>query len=232
MNALSDWPRNRLLLALSSSNLKRLMPELEQVHCQPEQVLMDADSALEHVYFPDSGVISIVAVYSDGSVIEMATIGREGCTGLQAVFGAKRSSVRLLVQLPRSAARMSRSAFTRSMESMPSFRNLMVTYVEAFLEQVLVSEKACRLKRFTPAWRNSPLHPGQRLPGRLLPPIQPGICTDDAAPRAHHTGPNVGTAMSSGQRSALSTALYNQDAHARTRWLAPPRKHVAPVGTE
>jgi CRP-like cAMP-binding protein len=139
MNALPDWPRNRLLLALSSGNLKRLMPQLERVRCQPEQVLLDADSALDHVYFPDSGVISIVAVYSDGSVIEMATIGREGCTGLQAVFGAKRSSVRLLVQLPGSAARMSRSAFTRAMQSMPSFRNLMVTYVEAFLEQVLVS---------------------------------------------------------------------------------------------
>jgi CRP-like cAMP-binding protein len=115
------------------------MPELEQVRCQPEQILMDADSALDHVYFPDSGVISIVAVYSDGTVIEMATIGREGCTGLQAVFGGKRSSVRLFVQLPGSAARMSRSAFTPAMESMPSFRNLMVAYVEAFLEQVLVS---------------------------------------------------------------------------------------------
>jgi CRP-like cAMP-binding protein len=139
MNAPSDWPCNRLLLALSSGNLKRLMPELEQVRCEPEQVLLDADSALDHVYFPDSGVVSIVAVYSDGSVIEMATIGREGCTGLQAVFGAKRSSVRFLVQLPGSAARMSRSAFTRAMQSMPSFRNLIVTYVEAFLEQVLVS---------------------------------------------------------------------------------------------
>jgi hypothetical protein len=34
--------------------------------------------------------------YADGSVIEMATIGREGCTGMQAFFGAKTSSVRLL----------------------------------------------------------------------------------------------------------------------------------------
>jgi len=76
---------------------------------------MDADSVLDQVYFPDSGVVSIVAVYADGSVIEMATIGREGCTGLQAVFGAKRSSVRLLVQIPGTAARMSRVAFTRAM---------------------------------------------------------------------------------------------------------------------
>ena len=50
---------------------------------------MDADSSLDHVYFPDSGVVSVLAVYADGNAIEMATIGREGCTGMQAVFGAK-----------------------------------------------------------------------------------------------------------------------------------------------
>jgi CRP-like cAMP-binding protein len=139
MNAVSNLPRNRLLLALSSGNLKRLMPDLEQVRCQSSEILMDADRSLSHVYFSDSGVISIVAVYADGSVIEMATIGREGCTGQQAVFGAKRSSVRLLVQIPGSAAKISRRAFVGAMESMPAFRGLMFTYVEAFIEQILVS---------------------------------------------------------------------------------------------
>ena len=100
---------------------------------------MDADSSLDHVFFPDSGVISVVAVYGDGSVIEMATIGREGCSGVQAVLGAKSSSVRLLVQIPGSATKMSRAAFTRAMGSMPSFRRLMYAYAQAFLEQVLVS---------------------------------------------------------------------------------------------
>jgi CRP-like cAMP-binding protein len=122
MNALSNWPRNRLLLALPSRNLKRLMAELEHIRCHRGQVLMDADSSLDHVFFPDSGVVSVVAVYADGSVIEMATIGREGCSGVQAIFGAKSSSVRLLVQIPGSAAKMSRATFTRSMGSMPPFR--------------------------------------------------------------------------------------------------------------
>ena len=139
MNVLSNWPRNRLLLALPSRDLKRLMPELEHIRCQREQVLMDADSSLDHVFFPDSGVVSVLAVYADGNVIEMATIGREGCTGVQAVFGAKTSSVRFLVQIPGSAAKLSRVAFTRAMQSMPSFRSLMYAYVQAFLEQVMVS---------------------------------------------------------------------------------------------
>src|SRR5450755_2031908 len=139
VNALSNWPRNRLLLALPSRNLKRLMPELEQIRCQREQVLVDADSSLDHVFFPDSGAVSVVAVYPDGSIIEMATIGREGCAGVQAVFGAKSSSARLLVQIPGSAAKMPRATFMRAMESMPSFRSLMYAYVQAFLEQIMVS---------------------------------------------------------------------------------------------
>jgi CRP-like cAMP-binding protein len=139
MSAPSNWPRNRLLLALPPSDLKRLMPEFEHIACHREQVLMDADSSLDHVFFPDSGVVSVVAVYADGRIIEMATISREGYTPVQAVFGAKSSPVRLLVQIPGDAAKMPRAAFTRAMESMPSFRSLMYAYVQAFLEQVLVS---------------------------------------------------------------------------------------------
>ena len=139
MNALSNRPRNWLLLALPSRNFKQLIRELEHTRCQRGQVLIDADSSLDHIFFPDSGVVSVVAVYANGSVIEMATIGREGCTGVQAFFGAKTSSVRLLVQIPGSAAKMSRAAFVRAMELMPSFRNLISAYIQAFLEQVLVS---------------------------------------------------------------------------------------------
>ena len=139
MDDSTNWPRNRLLLALSSRNLKQLMPDLDHVRCQREQVLMDADHSLDHVYFPDSGVLSVLAVYANGDVIEMATIGREGCSGTQAIFGAKVSSAQLLVQIPGTAAKMSRAAFTRAMQSMPTFRSLMYSYVQAFLEQVMVS---------------------------------------------------------------------------------------------
>ena len=139
MNALSNWPGNRLLLALPPRDLKQLMPRLEHVPCHREQVLMDADNALDYVYFPDSGVVSVLAVYADGSVIETATIGREGFTGVQAALGAKTSSARFLVQIPGSAAKLSRVAFARATQSMPSFRNLTYAYVQAFLEQVLVS---------------------------------------------------------------------------------------------
>ena len=133
------WLRNRLLLALPARSVKRLLPELRPIRCERDLVLTEADGPLDHVFFPDSGVISALAAYADGSVIEMATIGREGCTGIQAVFGAKSSSAQFLVQIPGGATRMSRAAFQRAMQGMPPFRHLMYGYLQAFLEQVMVS---------------------------------------------------------------------------------------------
>src|SRR5271169_6581447 len=139
MSGRSNWPRNRLLLALPPDDLQQLIPALDHIRCDRGQVLMDADSPLDNVFFPDSGVVSVVAVYADGSIIEAATIGREGCTSVQVIFGATSSSVRLLVQIAGGATRMSRAAFTRAMETMPSFQGLMYAYAQAFLEQLLAS---------------------------------------------------------------------------------------------
>jgi CRP-like cAMP-binding protein len=66
--------RNRLLLAVPARHLKVLMEDFEFIRCQREQILLDADSSLDHVFFPESGVVSVVAVYADGNIIEMATI--------------------------------------------------------------------------------------------------------------------------------------------------------------
>src|SRR6187549_1294572 len=102
--------RNRLLLSLPPSELDRLIPELEPAYYERERILLDVDSPLDQIYFPDSGIISVVAVYENGDLIEMATIGREGCTALQATLGAACSSLRLLVQIPGYMTKMSRSS--------------------------------------------------------------------------------------------------------------------------
>jgi len=139
MNINFAWPHNRLLRALPSETLERLIPELETIECRREQILMDVESPIDAVYFPESGVISVVAVYADGSIVEMATIGREGSTGVQAFFGVTHSSIRFLVQIPGKVVKMSRATFDHAMKTMPPFRALMSSYAHALLEQVLVS---------------------------------------------------------------------------------------------
>jgi len=130
---------NRLLLSLPPRDLKQLAPKLDFIRCERDQILLDVDASIDHVFLPNSGVVSIMAVYADGNAIEMATIGREGYAAVEAFFGARRSSARLLVQIPGNAAKMSCAALNRAVKSMPSFRGLMLACVQAFLEQVLVS---------------------------------------------------------------------------------------------
>lgn len=139
MTLRKPWPRNRLLLALPARVAKAIQPNLEPVELTHRDILIDADTALSHVYFPDEGVISVLAVYPDGTLIETATIGREGCTGFQAYFRARMSSMRLYVQVPGTAARMTRADFIAALGEHTAFAEIMHGYVQVFLEQVMIS---------------------------------------------------------------------------------------------
>lgn len=131
--------RNLLFQSLRPNHFQRLRPALDYVLCARDQVLIDADSALDRVYFPETAVLSLSTVFADGTTVDMASIGREGCTAVQAILGAKISSGRLLTQIPGTAARMSRRAFSWAMESIPGFKASMYVYAQAFLDQALVS---------------------------------------------------------------------------------------------
>ena len=87
-------------------------------------------------------IISAVGIALSCSAL--AHEGHEHATGvvrerMELMTDMGQRLLRLLVQIPGSAAKMSRAAFARAMELMPSFRNLMSAYIHAFLEQVLVS---------------------------------------------------------------------------------------------
>src|SRR5262245_17135982 len=132
-------PRNRLIHALSPGSLAKLRPALEYVTCARDQVLIEADSALDQIYFPESSVLSLSTVFADGTAVDTASIGREGCTGVPAVLGARISHVRLLTQIPGTAIKMSRRAFGWALETLPDFKVLMHDYGQAFLPQAMVS---------------------------------------------------------------------------------------------
>jgi hypothetical protein len=69
------------------------------------RVIAEPDGRVEQVYFPTSGVISIVTLLKDGRKVESLMVGREGAVGLLAAFGEKIGS--------RSPAPRFRSTFHR-----------------------------------------------------------------------------------------------------------------------
>lgn len=63
---------------------------------------MDAHDQIDQVYFPQSGMVSLLVATGGGGVVETSSIGREGAVGLQCGFGPRLSFTRALVQIPGS----------------------------------------------------------------------------------------------------------------------------------
>jgi CRP-like cAMP-binding protein len=80
-----------VLAALSPRAFSLLESHLRYRDFPEEHVLWDAGVPTERVYFPLSGVISVVLPIKDGSGIEVASVGREAAAGLGFGPGPSRS---------------------------------------------------------------------------------------------------------------------------------------------
>jgi hypothetical protein len=74
---------NQILAALSARDLAMLEPLLERVELAVRRVLEEPNKAIQHVYFLEKGIASVVGNGSDNQQIEVGVIGRRGCPASQ-----------------------------------------------------------------------------------------------------------------------------------------------------
>ena len=131
---------NRLLASLPPEEYQRVSAELTWRPLKLRQVLHKHGEPLSEVYFPGRSVCSITNVMEDGSVVEVATVGREGLVGVSAVFGAPVVSGEAFVQIAgEPAAVMSVDAFRREMDRHGAFNDLVTRYSQAFVNMLMQS---------------------------------------------------------------------------------------------
>ena len=99
-NAPAERERNRVLRRLQPKDYERLLPDLRSIAFEMGQLLYETNAAVDNVYFPQDCVLSAVTILSDGTGIEVGTIGNEGAAGLTAFIGPSISPTRMLVQVP------------------------------------------------------------------------------------------------------------------------------------
>src|SRR5215510_12881775 len=102
---------NRFLSTLPPHEFSLLAPHLRTVTLERGVMLQDVGEEIEHVYFPHTGMVSLVAVMQSGATVETATIGRSGVIGASAGLGARSAVSRAIVQLPGTAAWISAVQF-------------------------------------------------------------------------------------------------------------------------
>lgn len=127
--------QNWLLQALSKPDVALMVPWLEPVELKLRQSIEQANKPIRYVYFPESGVISLVAK-SAGDQIEAALIGREGMSGAAVVLGNHRSPNDAYVQMAGSALRVTASRLREAMDASKSLQQRLQRFAHVLMVQI------------------------------------------------------------------------------------------------
>jgi CRP-like cAMP-binding protein len=138
----SDYGRNRLLRLLPVAEAERLARILEPVKLHFKEAIYASGKPIEYVYFPLTGVVSLVMDMEGGQSVEAGTIGREGMTGLLALLGSPNSLWRALSQIPGDALRAPIEAFREEARRAEALGQLLRRYTVALIA-MLAQTAAC-----------------------------------------------------------------------------------------
>jgi CRP-like cAMP-binding protein len=126
---------NSLLVALSSTDYRRLLADMEPVTLRSGDVLHEPGEAIRYVYFPIDCAISILTTAADGRVLGAALVGFEGMIGIPVLLGVELSSVRAQVQATGMAMRIETARFRRAFLQCKSFQREAYRYTHSMLVQ-------------------------------------------------------------------------------------------------
>jgi CRP-like cAMP-binding protein len=127
---------NRVLSQLSAEEYSRLKPDLELVPLVFNSVLFKFEEPIDYVYFPESGVLSMLAVMGTETGVEVGLTGREGIGGLPLFLGAHRSANQIVVQAEGTAMRIGADAALCAFGRGGAFHDAILLFTHTLFLQV------------------------------------------------------------------------------------------------
>jgi CRP-like cAMP-binding protein len=134
-NTLASLHSNRLLVSLSANDRALLQPSVELVTLPFGEVIERSNERISHVYFPTSGLASVVGTTSAEQRIEVGMVGYEGMTGLAVVLGRYQSTNETIIQATTTAVRVPSANLRRALRASPSLTASLLRYVHVFMTQ-------------------------------------------------------------------------------------------------
>jgi CRP-like cAMP-binding protein len=127
--------QNKILLALPPREREKVLPKLELVRLQSRHMLHDVGDPLQSAYFCNSGLISILSVFSDGKSVEVGLIGREGFLGLPLVAGFRSAATRAVAQIEGTAFRIGADALLAILRECPALERALHQFAQIMAMQ-------------------------------------------------------------------------------------------------
>lgn len=136
---------NRILAALPEEEYKYLLPRLEFATLKFKQALYEPNLPMRFAYFPNSGMICLIAVMRDGASVEVGVIGKEGFAGTPILLGAKSTPNRALVQIAGNAFRIKAETLETVLPRTPRLDLMLRRFIQAQAFQLAQSVACNRL---------------------------------------------------------------------------------------
>ena len=125
---------NRLLAAMSPDDFALLSGDLRPETLEVRKPIEKRNTRIDRLYFPDRGIISVVAV-ADNIEVEVGLIGCEGMSGLPVIHGDEQSPQSTYVQLAGSGQSISADVFKAAIRKSETLHRLVLRYAQAFMIQ-------------------------------------------------------------------------------------------------
>ena len=128
MQQRSSLGENHLLRRLAAADFSRFEPQLKKTRMEQGAILHAAGGAIDQVYFPISGMVSMLTILRSGQAIEIGVVGREGVVGASISAEGSRSFAQAIVQMPGEAWRVGAAPFLKVFEASKNFRKQINAY--------------------------------------------------------------------------------------------------------
>ena len=135
---------NHLLAALPLKDYTRMFPKLEPFVLTYEENIYQKNEEIRYVFFPSSGIISLLTSVENNSTLEVGLIGKEGIVGLALFLGVKTSNNQAIVQGNGMAMRMSAEDFLGECENCGALPRILQRFTHSRLTQVSQSAACYR----------------------------------------------------------------------------------------
>ena len=137
MHTSSLFPlNNRLLAAVPPDELGRLLPKLSRVHLPRGRLIYNVGDTVRYVYFPASGMCSLLAATEGGALLEVGVVGTDGLVGLPAVLRGGVTRHEVMAQLDTNAFRISAESLRAAVACGGVLQEVLLRYAYTLFVQV------------------------------------------------------------------------------------------------
>ena len=130
---------NYLLAALPDKDYEHCCKKLERVELKYGTTIYKTGATIKYVYFPESGIVSLLSAVEEQTTLEVGIVGSEGMLGLPVFLGVSKSNNLALVQGEGVALRMAAADFISECASGDEMSRILKLFTYSLMTQTAQS---------------------------------------------------------------------------------------------